>query len=527
MMIRLLTALLVILSTAGGVQAGLVLPPDASRVQGDWGTYGIYVVVRPGGSGDLMVEVWQTADGRDDCKSAIAGSPQVAVREATEGCSDPIVWDPWQPEWTCLTHTEGAFDDRCGRPQHYWIVQGATWPTAACHNGAYEIEARGQGYFFGAHPHCGEGSCDVADTLSASFVRQVQVNNLLINNTETNRVLVWNPDESTEPITIPVSLSDGGSLENTSITVSVLDWETGQPVKSIVQTVNGSTVVQWDGTTNGGQPAPRGLYTYTIYASHVEPGWACAPPPAVDCSTCNRSQPSGGSVDSAVCRSTMTVSCSVEQLTPGADLRTMPFRGMYQLNGPPNEDAAECGIDVYGPRLNKVLSMTDISRTVGQQHQVTLDVPYPTPGTYWFYVYARDAGTNSKGHQNKPNWACAKVSLNVLTLEMDWMQMLEQGYWQRSSNPAGTNVPAAVYVPLRRFAEALGFSVTWDAATGSAVVTSRSLNARIKPGSTTMTACGKHVEGIAAIIENGELKVSPKVIGTLMDAHWNRGGKWR
>ncbi len=100
-----------------------------------------------------------------------------------------------------------------------------------------------------------------------------------------------------------------------------------------------------------------------------------------------------------------------------------------------------------------------------------------------------------------------------------WLGHLETGFFGRSSGLADVNQGASGHVrlPLRRFAEALGFSVCWDA---------NSKTVSIGKGVMCRELCLKR-DGKQArpegTIEKGRAQVRPSVIASIMAEHRGKG----
>jgi len=105
-----------------------------------------------------------------------------------------------------------------------------------------------------------------------------------------------------------------------------------------------------------------------------------------------------------------------------------------------------------------------------------------------------------------------------------WMDHIETGYFQRSAglgahSAAGTQLS----LPLRQFAQALGFSVDWAGVGNSVTVSSPRVKAILRPGQEYMMVNGLRRIGVRTSLNDGHTLVSPSVIATLMAEHYGKG----
>jgi len=105
-----------------------------------------------------------------------------------------------------------------------------------------------------------------------------------------------------------------------------------------------------------------------------------------------------------------------------------------------------------------------------------------------------------------------------------WMDHIETGYFQRSAGLGADSAAATqLSLPLRQFAKALGFSVSWVAASNTATVSSPRMKASLRPDEDDMMVNGVRRIGVRTSLKDGRTLVSPSVIATLMAEHWGKG----
>lgn len=103
------------------------------------------------------------------------------------------------------------------------------------------------------------------------------------------------------------------------------------------------------------------------------------------------------------------------------------------------------------------------------------------------------------------------------------MNHIETGYFQQASGLSGDEQTAQLRLPLRRFAEALGFSAGWDAGRRLVTLSSSKVNASFRLGGNSMVVNGRRRAGVRTSLQDGHAYVSPSVIATLMADHYGRG----
>jgi hypothetical protein len=91
---------------------------------------------------------------------------------------------------------------------------------------------------------------------------------------------------------------------------------------------------------------------------------------------------------------------------------------------------------------------------------------------------------------------------------------LEEGGFERVSGIASATTPLAL--PLRRLAEALGFSLDWASPTKTVTVSSSRLRSTIRPLEDSVMVNGLRRIGVRTSLKDGRTLVSPSVIATLM-----------
>lgn len=78
-------------------------------------------------------------------------------------------------------------------------------------------------------------------------------------------------------------------------------------------------------------------------------------------------------------------------------------------------------------------------------------------------------------------------------------------------------------VPLRRFAEALGFSVNWDSDSRSVTIARKGTQGKLYPGRGVFVINGKKYVAADVSVRGGDWKVSHSVIATLMVNQYGKG----
>jgi hypothetical protein len=103
-----------------------------------------------------------------------------------------------------------------------------------------------------------------------------------------------------------------------------------------------------------------------------------------------------------------------------------------------------------------------------------------------------------------------------------WMDHIETGYFQREASVVPVSGTMPVIVPLQQFAQAIGFSVQWDAEKGEARMTAPGVEAVLHAGDDGMVVNGTRQGPIVSELRSGEPFVSPSAIRLLMDAKYAR-----
>jgi len=105
---------------------------------------------------------------------------------------------------------------------------------------------------------------------------------------------------------------------------------------------------------------------------------------------------------------------------------------------------------------------------------------------------------------------------------LSWMGHVESGEFERSGglNPGSTG--AKLSLPLRAFAEVLGFAVQWDGEKGEARMTAPGVEAVLHAGEDQMLVNGAPQGPIASELVSGQPHVSPSAIRILFDAKFGR-----
>jgi len=99
---------------------------------------------------------------------------------------------------------------------------------------------------------------------------------------------------------------------------------------------------------------------------------------------------------------------------------------------------------------------------------------------------------------------------------------VESGYLHHASRLAAKQIRTPLALRLDRFAQALGLSVGWDQQTKTVTVSGPKVMAVLQPGEDHMVVNGKRVEGVRVSVKDGQVVVSPSVIGPLMAAQLGR-----
>ncbi len=104
-----------------------------------------------------------------------------------------------------------------------------------------------------------------------------------------------------------------------------------------------------------------------------------------------------------------------------------------------------------------------------------------------------------------------------------WLDRLESGSFERAAGLTCASTSPEPAVPLRSFAEALGFSVDWGSTTKTVAVSGRKLHSTISPGQNVMLVNGTPRTGVRTRLRDARTEVSPSVIATLMAEHYGKG----
>jgi len=104
------------------------------------------------------------------------------------------------------------------------------------------------------------------------------------------------------------------------------------------------------------------------------------------------------------------------------------------------------------------------------------------------------------------------------------MEHVETGlFYQESGLASGKVATTQVRLPLRRFAQALGFSVSWNPTTKTTTVSGRKVRAALRPGEDFMLVNGQQRTGVRTWLADGEARVSLSVVATLMAEQRGKG----
>jgi hypothetical protein len=271
---RLLLALVILTAMTVPSRALLTYPPGFVCESGNNGEVCVGVDVRPDvPNGNTLITSSREVSVLDAATTS-AGSTALTIR-ATE-LIDPQIHSPYIHFITESKGKAGSVDDgtRCG-PEHFWSLDGFVWRTTQSdynsdddqvtsfvHNGIYRIEAITDGAWWNVGPNYQVNCGSPKEKLDITAEKIVYVNNLVVRDLDTPRVLVWQPGASF-PI-IPVTLSDGGPLENTEINIRIyplcydkMYWlSPDKPARTIKTTINGSTNIIWDALDDRGQQVP-------------------------------------------------------------------------------------------------------------------------------------------------------------------------------------------------------------------------------------------------------------------------------
>lgn len=321
-----------------------------------------------------------------------------------------VGYDPTGLELTSLHPTPGTFDclslggvGQIAPWTYAWVVDSTKY-----HNGQWKIDCRASTTICLCGTNGGgptylpvEGSA----TITATF------NNLVLTGLDSH-VLTWDPEvPGTTGRTIPVTISDGGSMAGTHVTVDIYNWSYNWAggricVRTIEQDINGSGSVIWDGNDNSGDEVEAGVYAYTLRVSHLddglEPGlggWN-TPVPVPDAIT---------DEDSRTANSTINpIQVKLLKITdPTAPTGSIPFDLSYTYSSS-RDSLASAKVTVYDPDLTQVMEKT-LSETVKDpttgetiEHSTRLDVVPTHPGDYTFVVSAREGDKDNKSHSSKP-----------------------------------------------------------------------------------------------------------------------------
>ncbi len=109
------------------------------------------------------------------------------------------------------------------------------------------------------------------------------------------------------------------------------------------------------------------------------------------------------------------------------------------------------------------------------------------------------------------------------TRALAWLGYLEEKGFERVSGIVSATAPLAL--PLRRFAEAVGFSVDWASATKTVVVSSSKVRSTFRAGDQSILLNGtpRTRTGLRTSLKDGRIYVSPSVIATLMAEKYGQG----
>lgn len=299
-------------------------------------------------------------------------------------------------------------------------------------------------------PICLDG-CAYSGSAWVTVTKRITIENLHITDTQSPRLLLWDPAQPGQQPAIPIDFADSApTVGPTSVLITI--YSTGNhflPVRTVELETTGPMTYYWDGMKDGDPPEPaeKGLYTYTMTVYHDEYGWdgawLCG---SIYCGDWERTLSYGGGGDTDVRNSEVTVACTDAQvllpLPPGEPDSApgyIPWLVTYRLSG----DCSECGLVVYNPDLEIAAQVqTDLPTTGGIDHQRRVDVHIDRPGHYYFVVYGKDKGTNSKDHEPRPileHNAGPPFTLTGLEV-VSGATKLQDG----TNTPADTDVCAAV-----------------------------------------------------------------------------------
>lgn len=99
---------------------------------------------------------------------------------------------------------------------------------------------------------------------------------------------------------------------------------------------------------------------------------------------------------------------------------------------------------------------------------------------------------------------------------LSWLGHLQSGLFQESAGLGRPSTTTQLRLPLRPFAEALGFSVDWDSTTRTVVVRNSKVGCTLQPHKDLMVINGTEHTGVTMSLKDGHLKVPVSVIDALM-----------
>jgi tetratricopeptide (TPR) repeat protein len=106
---------------------------------------------------------------------------------------------------------------------------------------------------------------------------------------------------------------------------------------------------------------------------------------------------------------------------------------------------------------------------------------------------------------------------------LTFMDHVQTGVFRRGSGYGPATPTARLQVPLRRFADALGFRVDWDSSRRAVTASGARAKAVFRPDKGAIVINGAPRKGLWTSLAQGQTLVSPSVIATLMAEQYGTG----